>query len=803
MVESKTEYKWPGKPEELQHIGFRQSWNESALGVVTGSLQYVHDMEMQNMLYGRMKTATVAHARIRSIDTSAAKAMPGVQAVLTADDVADVRMFGDEPIMARGKVMYHMEPVALVAADTPEIAEAALEKINVEYEELPVGLDAEAQASENPPVAVHEPKLLASRFFDERPQLINATVGRHGDVEAGFAEADVVAEGRYEVKRFTHMTAGPNCAITYIDNDGRIVGIEEGQSIWQVHFPVFAGVMNVPMSKARFKVPRRIAGAYGNRSYLHAASRCGWLTLKTGRPVKLMFTRDETSNITSRPRWIFYAKFGCKNDGTLTSGQFTAYNANGGYGRFGAGIVRNAIFQFPTWRFPNFNYDSFAAYTNETPMQNLHTFAHMEVCFAVNQVMDMLAEKVGMDKLEFKRMNLNVNGEMTILDEITNGNGAVQAIDKAAELLGWGTPKAPTSGPWKRGRAVDIGNVYINPLVTKPLTHVRLNANPGVDIFSSVHDLGTQINTTMAMIAADIYKIPPENCIVTDLDTDHTPFTGSAYANQQAYVAGGSLKKACEDALNKMYEAAAPILGANKEDLDTKDGVIFAKGDPENSIPWAQVMKGTQPFILGTGETWLPLDSEDIANMKCTAQACPIEVDPSGMITWRRMNMLYMHTGTACELSVNTDTGEVILEKITNATDCRPVNVWAADQQSEMINNYMGAGLYTEMIQDQSNGLYLNSSHLEQKWPGALDVPCEAGGMELDHVGNPGRVESQGIEKPWPDVWGVFGGGKGLSESVIVNCQSVIANALTDALGVRFNKSPIERRDILKALGKA
>ncbi|MEE9460153.1 MAG: molybdopterin cofactor-binding domain-containing protein, partial [Candidatus Bathyarchaeia archaeon] len=378
-----------------------------------------------------------------------------------------------------------------------------------------------------------------------------------------------------------------------------------------------------------------------------------------------------------------------------------------------------------------------------------------------------------------------------ILDEITNGNGAVQAIDKAAELLGWGTPKASTSGPWKRGRAIDIGNVYINPLVTKPLTHVRLGANPNVDIFASVHDLGTQINTTMAMIAADIFKIPPGNCIVTDLDTDHTPFTGSAYANQQAYVAGGSLKKACEDAKNKMFEAAAPILGANKEDLDTKDGVIFAKGDPENSIPWAQVMKGTQPFILGTGETHLPMDNENIETMKCEPKK------------WARMNMLYMHTGTGIELIVNTDTGEVILEKVTNVTDCRPVNVWASDQQSEMTNNYMGAGLYTEMIQDQSNGLYLNTSYLEQKWPGALDVPCEEGGTQVYHCGNPGRVECQGIEEPWPDVWGVFGAGKGLSESVIVNCQSAIANALTDALGVRFNKSPIERRDILQALGKA
>jgi xanthine dehydrogenase molybdenum-binding subunit len=802
MVESITEYNWPNKPEGFKYIGMRNTLNKDALGIVTGSMQFVQDMEMPNMLYGRMKTSTVAHARIRSIDTSEAKAMPGVRAVITSDDVADVRMFGDEPIMARGKVLYHGEPVALVAAETPEIAEAALEKIKVDYEELPIALDVEKQASENP-IPIHEPKLLASRFYDERPQLINATIGRHGDIEAGFAEADAVVEQKFEVNRVTHMTAGPNCALTYIDDDGRIVGIEESQSMWQVHYPVFAAVMNVPMSKARFKVPRKIAGAYGNRSYLHVASRCGWLTLKTGRPVKLQFTRDECVTITSRPRWIFYTKFGCKSDGNLTAGQFTVYEANGAYGRFGGSIVRNAIFQFEQWRLPAFNYDSFAAYTNEVPMQNMHTFAHQEVCFAIGQVMDMLAEKIGMDKLEFKRMNLLVNGEVDVLDELINGNGAAQALVRAGELLGWGTPKAAASGPWKRGRAADVGNVYINPLIEKPLTHVRLNANPGVEIFASVHDLGTQINTTMAYIAADVCNIPADNCVVTELDTDHTPFTGSAYANQQAYVAGGSLKKACEDALNKMFTAAAPILGANPEDLDTKDGLIFVKGTPETSIPWAQAMKGTQPFIVGTGETWLPLDSENIADMKCQGYACPIEVDPSGMLHFRRLNMLYMHTGTAIELSVNTDTGEVKIEKVANVSDCRPLNVWACDQQYEMTNNYMGCGLYTEMIQDQSNGLYLNTSHLEYKWPGSLDVPCEPGGTDVDHVGNPGRVECTGIEEPWPDVWGVYGGGKGLSESTIVNCQSVIANAITDALGIRFNKAPITRGDILKALGKA
>jgi CO/xanthine dehydrogenase Mo-binding subunit len=790
MVESIKEYTWPGKPEGFKHIGIRTSWNNDALGVVTGSLQYVHDMEMPGMLYARMKTSTVAHARITNIDTSAAKAMPGVHAVITSDDVPDVRMFGDEPIMARGKVMYYGEPVALVAAETPEIAEEAVQKIKVDYDELPVALDIEKQASADP-IPIHEPKLLASRFYDERPQLINATKGRHGDIDKGFAEADAIMEGRYEVNRVTHATAGPNASITYIDNDGRIVAIVESQSIWQTHEPVFSGVMNLPMSKVRCKMPRKVAGAYGNRSYVHAASRGGWLTMKTGRPVKLVLTRDECTTITSRPRWLFYAKFGCKNDGTLTAGQFTCYEANGGYGRFGASIVRNAIFQFTQWRLPNFNYDSFAAYTNETPMQNMHTFAHQEMCFAVNQCMDILAEKVGMDKLEFKSMNLNVNGENTILNEIVNGNGAAGALARAAELIGWTQPKASTSGPWKRGRAVDIGNVYINPLVTKPLAHVRLNADPGCEIFASVHDLGTQINTTISLVASDVLKIPPENCIVTDIDTDHTPFTGSAYANQQAYVAGGCTKFACEDALQKLFEAAAPTLGAKPEDLETQDGLIFVKGKPEESIPWAQCMKGTQPFILGTGETHLPLDVENIDTME-------IE-NPQ----WYRMNMLYMHTGTGIDLRVNTDTGEVIIDKIANVSDCRPLNVWACDQQYEMTANYMGCGLYTEMIQDQSNGLLLNTTHLEYKWPGALDVPCQPGGTEVDHTGNPGKVECQGIEEPWPSVWGVYGGGKGLSESTIVNCQSVIANALTDALGTRFNKVPITRSDILKALGKA
>lgn len=803
MVETKKEYTWENKPAGQKYLGVRNSWNPDAVGVVTGSTQYVHDMSMSNMLYGRMKTSTVAHARIKSIDTSAAKAMPGVAAVITADDVPDVRMFGDEPIVARGKVMYYMEPVALVAAETPEIAEAALEKIKVEYEELPVGLDIEAMASANPPVVLHTPKLLMSRFYDERPNLINATIGIHGDIDKGFAEADAIVEGKWDVKRFTHTTAGPNCAVTWIDPaDGRLNCMEETQSIFQVHYPVAAAVANMPMSKVRFRCPRKIAGAYGNRSYVHASSRCLWLTLKTGRPVKLMFTRDECTQITSRPRWRFYFKVGCKKDGTLTAGKFTVYNANGGYGRFGAGIVRNAIFQFSgNWRFPNFRYDSFAAYTNETPMQNLHTFAHQEVCFAVNQAMDMLAEKVGMDKYQFKRMNLLVNDEVNILDEIVR-SGAVESLDLAAQHIGWDKPKGPGNGPWKRGRAIDIGNVYINPLVTKPLAYVRLNANPGADIFGSVHDLGTQINATCAFVAAETLKIPPENCIVTDLDTDHSVFTGSAYANQQAFVAGTCVMKACQDALKKLYEKAAPELGAKLEDLDTKDGMIFVKGKPENALPWAKFMLGTTPYIIGMGEAFFPLDSEDIATMKCIAQACPIELDPSGKITWHRLNLLYMFAATAAEVLVNEETGDVKIEKFVNVSDTRPLNVWACDQQMEMAQNYIGAGLYTEMVQDQSNGAYLSTTHLENKWPSALDVPGPSNAI-VDHAPSPGIMQPYGITKPWPDVWGVYGGGKGISEATIVNCQSVLANAITDAIGARFYEAPIEPRKILQALGKA
>jgi len=802
MVETIKEYTWENKPAGLKYIGVRNNWNPDAAAIVTGTMQYVHDMELSGMLYARMKTSTVAHARIRSIDTSEAKAMPGVAAVLTADDVPDVRMFGDEPIVARGKVVYYMEPVALVAAETPEIAEAALEKIKVEYEELPVGLDIEAMASANPPVVVHTPKLLASRFYDERPNLINATIGIHGDAEKGFAECDAVVEGKWDVLRFTHTTAGPNCAVTWIDDDGRLNAIEETQSIWQVHYPVFAGVMNMPMSKVRFRCPRKIAGAYGNRSYVHAASRCGWLTLKTGRPVKLMFTRDETQQITSRPRWRHYVKVGAKKDGTLHAMKWTVYNANGGYGRFGAGIVRNAIFQVAgNWRVPHFRYDSFAVYTNETPMQNYHTFAHQEACFALNQAMDMLAEKVGMDKYKFKRMNMLVNDEMNVLDEIVR-SGLVGAMDLAAKHIGWDKPKASASGPWKRGRAIDGGNVYINPLVTKPLTHVRLNSNPGVDVFASIHDLGTQINATIQFIAAETLKIPPQNVNITTLDTDHTPFTGSAYANQQAFVAGTATMFACQDALKKLYEKAAGDLNAKPEDLDTENGMIFVKGNKEKTVPWANYMQGTTPFVLGTGEPWYPLDSEDINTMKCTSMACPIELDPSGKITWHRLNLLYMYTAAACELLVNTETGEVKIEKFVNVSDTRPINIWACDQQMEMGQNYLGAALYSEMVQDQSNGAYLSTTHLEHKFPSALDVPGPSGCI-VDHAPSPGPVQPFGILKPMPDLWGVWGGGKGISEACIVNCQSVVANALTDALGVRFYKAPIEPRDILNALGKA
>jgi CO/xanthine dehydrogenase Mo-binding subunit len=785
------EVTWENKPT-TQYVG-KYIDDLQAPAVVTGKTEYVADIQLPGMLYVKIKRSTACHSNIKKVDTSAAKNMPGVHAVLTAEDIDYMKVFGDEPILAWEKTRYYGEPIAMVVAETEEIAENALELISVEYEELTPIFDPEEAASLTPPVIVHEPKLVHSELEDERPNLMLKTQVRKGDLEKGFAESDVIIENVYYSPYITHAAMEPMVSVADYDAAGEELTIwESSQTTYSVHHPVIAGAVDMPGDKVRFLIPAKVGGAFGGKNMPQAGLFAAWAAKVTGRPVIAEFSREGSHLCVSRPSWRIYIKDGVTNDGVIKAREINVYCGGGAYVRFNFDLAKKAA-TMPAgdYNYENYSWNCYISYTNDQPMLSLRSFSIQEIAHAVEAQMDVLAKKLGIDLIEFRKKNFLPEGEKNVLNEIQGGVNTIECLERVTNDIGWTTPKASSGGSWKRGRGLAAGNMYIHAGLTKPLAMVRLSGSGDAEVITCVSDMGTVAITTMAMIAADALNIPIERVKALPVDTRISTYTGSAFASQQAFHAGGAVYEACKDAKKQLFDTAAPLLNAKPEDLETKDGQVFVKGAPENSIPWGQLMQGDLPLLIGIGEIFMPSDGYDPE----TGQAIP---DSEGNI-WYRRYTLYGHSAQACEVDVNTDTGEVKIIKTAHCIDCRPINLAAVEGQ--MIGGMGSMGLGPAMLEEQihDKGRYLNLTFLDYKMLTSLDLPGPNNTF-IDYAPHKGW-QTMGIHIPTNE--GPFYGGRGAGELVIVPSLALLENAIEDAIGVRIKETPVTPARVLEALGKA
>ena len=783
------EVTWENKPA-TQYVG-KYIDDMGSPAIVTGKMEYVADIHLPGMVYAKVKRSTACHANIKSVDTSAAKSLSGVIAVLTAEDIGYMKVFGDEPIMAWEKTRFYGEPIAMVVAETEEIAENALDLITVEYEELTPVFDPEDAASLTPPAIVHEPKLVHSELEDERPNLILKTQVRVGDLEKGFAESDVIIENVYYSPFMTHAFIEP-CVSVADYTGGELKIWESSQTSFSVHQPTIAAAVDMPVDKVRFLLPLRTGGGFGGKNMPQAGLFAAWAAKVTGRPVKCEFTREGSHLCVSRPSWRIYMKDGITNDGVIKARQITVYCGGGSYCRFNFDLARkSATMPVGDYKYENYSWDCYLSYTNDQPMLSLRSFSIQEIAHAVESQMDILAKKIGMDLIEFRRKNFLPEGEINALNEIQGGVNTIECLERVANDIGWSTPKASTGGSWKRGRGLAAGNMYCSAGVTKPLAMVRLTGAGNVEVITSVSDMGQGALTTMAMIAADALNIPLERVKALPVDTQISTYTGSAYGSQQAYHAGGAVFEACKNAKKQLFDNAAPLLNAKPEDLETKDGQVYMKGAPENAIPWAQLMLGSSPVLIGMGEMFVPTDWYDVE----TGQAIP---DSEGNI-WYRRYALYGHNAQACEVDVNTDTGEVKIIKMAHCADNRPINLAAIEGQ--LIGGMAQFGLGVAMMEEQTHdkGRYLNLTFLDYKMLTSLDLPGPSN-VFVDYAPHKGW-QTMGIHIPTNE--GPFHGGRGSGELPMVPSLALLENAIEDAIGVRITEVPVTPAKVLKALGKA
>ncbi len=405
-------------------------------------------MVMPGMLHMQVLRSPHPHARIRSIDISKAEALPGVACVITADDVPGEDGFGvfvhDQPIMARGVVRYVGEAVAAVAAEDVLTAREALRRIKVDYEELPAVFDPEEAMRPGAPV-----------LHDYAPDnLVKHIPIRKGDIAKGFAEADLIVEERYDTQQVEHAYLEPEAGIGYVDHDDVVTIISPSQNITH-HRHMLAKIIARPINKVRF-IMSPVGGGFGGKEDMIYQGMLALAAMKSGRPVRLVFTREEliVSTAKRHPARITL-KMGVTRDGRITAAEFKMISDGGAYGLSTEGVMRKAaILSCGPYDIPNVKIDTYGIYTNNTPSGAFRTFGAMQAQFATESHLDICAEKLGLDPFEIRRRNMMRNGAITHTKDELGSVSLGVVLDTAEEASRWeagvpgrGATRADLGGP--------------------------------------------------------------------------------------------------------------------------------------------------------------------------------------------------------------------------------------------------------------------------------------------------------------------------------------------------------------------
>jgi 4-hydroxybenzoyl-CoA reductase alpha subunit len=749
--------------EEFTFIGKRVP-KLDAIDKVTGRAVYGHDMKLPRMLYGKILRSERAHARILSMDTSRAQKLPGVKAVITGDDIPDIRVgfAKDNPVLKTGKVRSFRDEIAAVAAVDEDTAQEALDLIKVEYEDLPAVFDPEEAMQPGAPL-IHEKaernilSIMTQSYF-------------HGDVEKGFAESDVVVEDRFTLTRVAHCCMGTCFCLASLDNSGNLTVWSSTQMPFMAQREL-STALKMPPEKIRV-IKATIGGGFGSKLDTYPYEPiCVLLAQRTGRPVRITFTREEEfiASPTRQPV-ICDIKSGARKDGTLTARQIKMILDNGAYSSWGATtplVMMQTISSL--YRVPNVKYDVLVVYTNHPYAGAMRGYGNPQATFVVESHIDMLAHELGMDPMEFRLKNANQPGDVTGQGVKITSCGLSECIEKAAEGIGWQEKRGK-----QRSRGVGMaaqlhvgGGARIYPSDGCGTT-IKVDDYGKVTVITGSSDMGQGSETVIAQIVAEEMGVPVGNITVVNTDTDLTPWDVGAHASRTTFIAGNSARLAAADAKRQILEAAAQAYKQQVENLDMRDGQIFVKGEPEEGIPYAKTVRAQHfrpggDLVLARGWYEPPTEKQD--------------KEFRGNIS-----AAYAFAAQAAEVEVDTETGEVKVLKIAAAHDVgRAINPMAVEGQIEGgVSMGLGYGLSEELVLEK--GKLLNPNFADYALPTALDMP------PID----PLIVETIDSEGPF--------GAKGMAEPANNPTAPAIANAIYDAVGVRIKDLPITAEKVLKAL---
>jgi len=751
-----------------------------AMALATGQPLFTDDISFPNTLHIKILYSPHAHAIIEDIDTSEAEKIPRVKLILTYKNTPQVLhttagQGWPEPspydtCMFNKKVRYVGDRVAAVAAETEEIAYEALKHIKVNYKKLPAVFDPEEAMKEGAPV-IHDEEGI-SGVYNPKRNIVSHIEVKAGDIEKGFEESDVVVEDTFEMQYAQHCPIEPHATITYLDEYGRLVIRTSTQVPFHVR-RIVAQVLEIPVQNIRVIKPR-IGGGFGVKQEIILEEISAFITLKTSRPARLVYTREEefVSSRTRHPMKVT-VKIGAKKNGIFNAIKMYALSNNGAYGTHGLTVTSNTGSKtLPLYnKAPNIEFIADVAYTNLPVAGAYRGYGATQGYAALEQVVDEIAEKLGMGPAEIRKINhIKVGETSPIFKALGEGREGVtqyiqsEATDKLLELgtkeIGWYEKiRKPVEDATKVrgiGMALLMQGSGI-PLIDMGAATIKLNEDGSFNVLYGGTDIGTGLDTVVAQIVSETLGVKPEQIIVYAADTDVTPFDKGAYASSGTFISGGAVYNAALKVREQILEVTKEIFGEfNTKDFILKDGFVISEKSGKkvslSEIAYQTLYLKKQQQIMATSSF-----VSDSSPPPFAAHFIEIEVDK--------------------------ETGIITPIKYVAAVDCGvAINPELAKGQIiGSIVNGIGYAL-TEEYKFSQTGKLINSNFMEYRIPSSRDIP------DIKTI----LVETYEPKGPY--------GAKSVAEININGPIPAIGNALYNALGIRIHKLPYTPEKVLEAL---
>ncbi len=728
-----------------------------AVAKVTGAARYADDLTFPGMLHGAVLRAGIPHARIQRIDVSEARALPGVWAVLTGEDVPGENRHGlvhrDWPVLCTDKVRYVGDAVALVAAESPEVARQALEHIRVEYEPLPVVADVfQARRPDAPRVHEDHPtgNLLAELHV------------RRGDVERGFAEADVVIERTYQTPMIDHAFLEPECAVARRGEDGRME-VYVGSQIPHADRAQIAAALGEDVRV----IATMMGGGFGGKEDIAAQIHAALLARATGRPVKVRYSRAES--LLAHPKrhaMVIRVRLGAQRDGHLVALENEIRADTGAYASLGTKVLARAVSHAGgPYEVPNVRIDGYLYYTNNPPAGAFRGFGVPQVAFAVESTLDELAHELGMDPIAIRRRNLLRVGAVTCTGQrLRESVGLEECLDRVeAEIRREQglEPEEPIRWGWREGeRAVGwgIALAYKNTglgggAADFAVAEVELTEEGEAEVRVGSAEMGQGLPTVLTAVVTEELGVPGERVRVVPPDTDRTPEGGPTTASRQTFVSGNAVRLAAVRLREQMAAVVSERMDVPPDSLDFRDGAIFT---PRGEIPLAEAVR----WMRAEGRPTVIRHRYDMPPTR------PVDQEGDTYVA-------YSFAAHAALVEVDEEKGAIRVRKMIVAHDMgRAVNPLALEGQIEG-GVVMGLGMALKEEFVLEGGVPRTRKLADCRLPTLADVP---------------EIVSFIVEHPTSE--GPYGA-KGIGELPTIPVAPAVANGVYHAVGRRIRRLPL------------